>query len=185
MPVNKLEHFDRAETYLKNKYRQIYSDWIQVNALVAQYNELAPKRNDLMIKLLRSQMKTAYPTLIESTPNIENNYYYLPLLISAFQSVADPFDDEWKVRLYEYPHNKQDGRPSTLKSQSQTLISSDEVSDIRKEKLEGIFDKVKGDPQYVRMSDNLVEFDTQANERLNDFVTKLRDLCDKIDFQEV
>lgn len=185
MPVEKLEHFSRAEAYLKHKHRKIYDDWTETTELVAKYNDLAPKRHEFLEELLKSQMKLMYPKLTESNPSVENNYYYLPLLISAFESHAGLYDDEWKVRLYEHPHKNEDNRPSTLKSTSQILISSDDVSDIQLTKLEGVFDRVKSNPQYVQMSNDLVQFELQAEQRMKDFVAKLRDLCDRIDFHEV
>jgi hypothetical protein len=179
MTVNKLDGFERAETYLKEKHKKVYSDWIEANVLVAKYNELSPKRLELMIELLRSQMRTAYPTLTEATSSTENNYYYFPLLISAFLSNIEPDSDEWKVRLYPYEHTKEEGRPSTLKSNGQTLISSDNISDVQLQKLQRTFDAVKLDSQFKRMSDDLLDFRTQAKARLKDFVTKLRKLCEK------
>jgi hypothetical protein len=184
-PVDNLQHIDRAKAYLKAKHREIYDDWIETNTLVAKYNDLAPKRNELLTAALRSQMKTAYSTLAESPPSVENNYYDLPLLIQAFNGrLAEPHGDGWKRRLYSYPHAKQDGRPSTLKSHDQTLISSDDVSDVQLEKLERIFDEVMHNSEFMNTNNELVALEKKAQARRDVFRTNLQKLCEKIEFRE-
>jgi hypothetical protein len=135
-------------------------------------------------------MKTAYPSLAESparinfdspTPSGEWNYYDLPLLIRTFNAhLEDPHRP--MERLVSKFEHIQDGRPSTLKSFAQFMISSDDVSDVQIEKLERTFDEVMRNPQFMQTNDELDALETKAKAWLKDFQTKLQA---KVDFEEL